>query len=38
VVPPPRLRFIDTARKRGWSLIEALALDANALVLKFAAA
>jgi transposase len=30
--------FIDTARKRGWSIIEALALDAKALVLKFATA
>jgi len=30
--------FIDTARKRGWSIIETLALNANALVLKFAAA
>ncbi len=30
--------FIDTARKRRWNLIEALALAANALLLKFAAA
>lgn len=30
--------FIATARKRGWGIIEALALDAEALVLKFAAA
>ena len=28
--------FIDTARKRGWNIIEALALDAEALVQKFA--
>jgi transposase len=30
--------FIATARKRGWNIIEALALDTDALVLKFAAA
>jgi len=30
--------FIATARKRGWNIIEALALDTEALVLKFAAA
>jgi transposase len=30
--------FIATARKRGWSIIEALALDAQALVRKFAPA
>ncbi len=29
--------FIDTARKRGWSIIEALALDAEALLRRFAA-
>ena len=30
--------FIATARKRGWNIIEALALDTEALVLKFASA
>jgi transposase len=30
--------FIGTARKRGWSIIEALALDPEALAVKFAAA
>jgi transposase len=30
--------FIATARKRGWSIIEALALDAEALVRKFSTA
>jgi transposase len=30
--------FIDTARKRGWSIIEALALEAEALIRKFAPA
>jgi len=30
--------FIATARKRGWSIIEVLALDAEALVRKFAPA
>ena len=30
--------FIGTARKRGWSIIEALTLDAEALVRRFAAA
>ena len=29
--------FIDTTRKRGWSIIEALALDAEGLVRRFAA-
>src|SRR5664279_2516118 len=30
--------FISTARKRGWNIIESLALDTEALVLRFASA